>query len=64
MLALPLIATDAITAATAKLEEPKSPERACPCCGGPMRIIETFRRGQQPQHRASPVPHAISIDTS
>jgi hypothetical protein len=26
----------------------------CPCCGGPMRIIEIFRRGQQPLTRAPP----------
>jgi hypothetical protein len=26
----------------------------CPSCGGPMRIIETFRRGQKPQSRAPP----------
>jgi hypothetical protein len=26
----------------------------CPCCGGPMRIIEIFRRGQQPRSRAPP----------
>lgn len=26
----------------------------CPCCGGPMRIIETFRRGQKPMSRAPP----------
>jgi hypothetical protein len=26
----------------------------CPDCGGPMRIIETFRRGQKPQTRAPP----------
>ena len=26
----------------------------CPCCGGPMRIIEIFRRGQKPQLRAPP----------
>jgi len=26
----------------------------CPCCGGQMRIIETFRRGQLPQTRAPP----------
>ena len=26
----------------------------CPECGGPMRIIETFRRGQVPQSRAPP----------
>lgn len=26
----------------------------CPCCGGPMRIIEIFRRGQHPRSRAPP----------
>ena len=26
----------------------------CPCCGGPMRIIEVFRRGQIPMSRAPP----------
>ena len=26
----------------------------CPDCGGPMRIIETFRRGQLPRSRAPP----------
>ena len=26
----------------------------CPCCGGPMRIIEIFRRGAIPQSRAPP----------
>ncbi|UWQ57775.1 IS91 family transposase [Leisingera caerulea] len=26
----------------------------CPCCGGPMRIIETFRRGEVPRSRAPP----------
>lgn len=26
----------------------------CPCCGGPMRITEIFRRGQKPQSRAPP----------
>jgi hypothetical protein len=26
----------------------------CPCCGGPMRIVEIFRRGQKPQSRAPP----------
>jgi predicted Zn-ribbon and HTH transcriptional regulator len=26
----------------------------CPCCGGPMHIIETFRRGQTPMPRAPP----------
>ena len=31
-----------------KLREP------CPCCGGPMRIIEIFSRGQKPMSRAPP----------
>ena len=26
----------------------------CPCCGGHMRIIEIFRRGQKPMSRAPP----------
>lgn len=26
----------------------------CPCCSGPMRIIETFRRGEVPRSRAPP----------
>ncbi len=26
----------------------------CPCCGGPMRIIEIFRRGQKPMSHAPP----------
>jgi hypothetical protein len=26
----------------------------CPCCGGPMRLIEIFRRGQKPMSRAPP----------
>jgi hypothetical protein len=26
----------------------------CPCCGGPMRIVEILRRGQKPMSRAPP----------
>ena len=26
----------------------------CPCCGGPMRVIEIFRPGQKPRSRAPP----------
>ncbi|HEY2527542.1 MAG TPA: hypothetical protein VGJ20_06255, partial [Xanthobacteraceae bacterium] len=29
----------------------------CPCCGGRMRIIETFNRGQTPRQ----LPYAISF---
>lgn len=35
-------------AASLTLREP------CPCCGGPMRIIDIFRRGQKPMSRAPP----------
>lgn len=31
----------------------------CPDCGGQMRIIETFRRGQKPQSRAPPRKAAV-----
>ena len=47
-------------------QEPQAPaeiipltlREPCPCCGGPMRIIEMFRRGQQPQSRAPPPEQA------
>jgi len=64
----PLIPVDAIKAANAKAstsaqsEEPL--EHPCPCCGGRMRIIETFLRGQQPKNRPTPVRPKIRIDTS
>ena len=40
-------------------KEPEQPapltlREPCPCCGGPMRIIEIFRRGQKPMSRAPP----------
>jgi hypothetical protein len=64
LLAVPLIPIDDIKALNAKPEEPKAPEHPCPCCGGNMRIIETFFRGQQPKHRATPAAPKIRIDTS
>jgi hypothetical protein len=36
----------------------------CPCCGGRMRIIERFERGETPRHRPSPCPGSTRIDTS
>ena len=40
-------------------QEPTEPapltlREPCPCCGGPMRVIEIFRRGQKPMSRAPP----------
>ena len=33
---------------------PRTLREPCPCCGGPMRVIEIFRRGQKPMSRAPP----------
>ena len=44
--------------------EPKMLPQPCPCCGGRMIIIETFRRGTTPRHRPAAPPAAIRIDTS
>jgi hypothetical protein len=42
-------------------DEPPALSHPCPCCGGRMIIIETFRRGATPRtHPAS----SIRIDTS
>jgi len=64
LLAVPLIPIDAIKAAHTKSKEPNPPEHPCPCCGGRMRIIETFLPRQQPKHHSTPLPRAIRIDTS
>ena len=67
----PLIPIDAIKAATAKAENPgtkadeqQTPNHPCPCCGGPMSIIERFARGMTPRHQPSAPGAAIRIDTS
>jgi hypothetical protein len=67
----PIIPIDAIKAAGTKAEEPgtkadeqKTAKHPCPCCGGPMIIIETFARGSQPKHQPTPAAAAIRIDTS
>jgi Putative transposase/Transposase zinc-binding domain len=70
LLAVPLIAIDAIKAANPKAstsaqpEEPKASRHPCPCCGSRMLIVETFLRGQQPKHCPSPAPPKIRINTS
>ena len=60
----PILPLDAIKAANSNPEQPTAPAYPCPCCGGPMRIIEIFFRGQQPKHRPTPLPPKIRIDTS
>ena len=52
-----------------QIEPPATPEpepeiapltlrEPCPCCGGAMRVIEIFRRGQKPMSRAPPKEQA------
>ena len=64
MLALPLLPIEAIKAASSNANEPQTPKHPCPCCGGPMIIIETFQRGCSPRYRPTASVPAIRIDTS
>ena len=59
LLAVPKPASQAADATDAD----ETPTHPCPCCGGPMIIIETFERGHQPRYRPPP-PAPIRIDTS
>ena len=61
---IPIDAINAISVASEQTAEPQTERRPCPCCGGPMIIIERFQRGCQPKHQPSPFPAAIRIDTS
>src|SRR5262245_957795 len=64
LLAVPLLPTDAIKAASTNANQPQTLEHPCPCCGGPMIIIETFQRGCSPRHPPTAPVHAFRIDTS
>ena len=50
--------------ATTDGSEPKTLPHPCPCCGGRMIVIETFRRGSAPRYRPTAPTAAIRIDTS
>jgi Putative transposase len=64
LLAMPLRPRQADENAATDGSEPKTLPRPCPCCGGRMIIIETFRRGSTPRYRPTASPAAIRIDTS
>ena len=64
LLAAPPCSTETDTAAAADIGQQRVLPRPCPCCGGRMIIIETFARGQQPNHRSTPARAPIRIDTS
>jgi hypothetical protein len=53
-----------LSAADAGSNDPNDALKQCPCCGGRMRIIERFNRGETPRHRPSATPGAIRTDTS
>jgi Putative transposase/Transposase zinc-binding domain len=48
----------------AEANEPPSLAHPCPCCGGHMFIIETFRPGSTPRYRPTAPTSMIRIDTS
>jgi hypothetical protein len=39
---------------SAQSEKAGAPDRNCPCCGGPMTIVEVFARGCTPQYQPGP----------
>ena len=47
-----------------KPDEPRPPALACPSCGGPMVIIETFKPGRTPTHRRPRGPPECPRDIS
>jgi hypothetical protein len=52
------------TADATTSSEPKPLSHPCPCCGGRMIIIETFKRGSSPRYRPADPTAVIRIDTS
>ena len=64
LLTVPVSSEPPDTPETPAAEQARMLPRPCPCCGGRMFIIETFARGGEPKHRATPAPVPIRIDTS
>jgi Putative transposase/Transposase zinc-binding domain len=63
LLAAPAQARDARDPGAADADEPPALANPCPCCGGRMIIIETFRRGTTPRYRPT-APTTPILDTS
>jgi len=64
LLAMPLLPIDALKAASPDASQSQTAQHPCPCCGGPMMIIERFERGATPHYRSSAPKPAVTIDTS
>jgi Putative transposase/Transposase zinc-binding domain len=45
-------------------DEPETIAYPCPCCGGPMTIIETFERGVAPRYPPTATAGTVRIDSS
>ena len=60
----PVIPVDAAKPAGSNTAEAQTPKHPCPCCGGHMTIIETFKRGTDPRNQPTAAVIAIRIDTS
>jgi hypothetical protein len=58
------VRAEAADAKAADSNEPRTLSHPCPCCGGRMSIIETFKRGCAPRSRPTAPTAAIRIDTS
>jgi hypothetical protein len=46
------------------IDESRMLAHSCPCCGGRMVVIETFKRGSAPRYRPAAQAAAIRVDTS
>jgi Putative transposase/Transposase zinc-binding domain len=64
LLAVPAPQRQPETATRSEPDQPRVLPRPCPCCGGPMIVIETFAAGCQPKYRPMRQPPVIRIDTS
>jgi Putative transposase len=64
LLAVPVPEIKAHDADAADNTESPTLSHPCPCCGGRMRIIETFMRGSTPRYRPTAPTVPIRIDTS
>jgi hypothetical protein len=64
LLAVSKPTSDTHDSSGANTDEPQTFAYPCPCCGGPMIVIETFERGAVLQYRLSAPACAIRIDTS
>jgi hypothetical protein len=51
-------------AATGSADAAAPPAYRCPCCGGAMIVVETFRRGDPPASRPAAAAPIIGIDSS